>query len=59
MAEHLDRVAFVAGLLVAAVGVVLLLDAGGTLDLKLAAIGPIVAFVCGAVLLTLGLSRSD
>jgi hypothetical protein len=58
MAEHLDRVALVAGLLVAAVGVLLLLDAGGTLDLTLAAIGPIVAFVCGAVLLTLGLSRS-
>ena len=59
MARHLDRVALVAGLLVAALGVVLLLDAGGTLDLSLAAIGPIAAFVCGAVLLTLGLSRSD
>jgi len=59
MARHLDRVALVAGLLVAALGVVLLLDAGGTLDLSLAAIGPIAALMCGAVLLTLGLSRSD
>jgi len=59
MARHLDRVALVAGLLVAALGVVLLLDAGGTLDLRLAAIGPIAALMCGAVLLALGLSRSD
>ena len=59
MAEQLDRVALVAGVLIAALGVVLLLDAGGSIDLGLAAIGPIAAFVCGAVLLTLGLSRSD
>ena len=59
MASQIDRVALVAGLLVVALGVVLLLDAGGTVDLGLAVIGPIAAFVCGAVLLTLGLSRSD
>lgn len=59
MARHIDRVALVAGLLVAVFGIVLLLDANGTLDLRLAALGPIAAFIGGAVLLTLGLSRSD
>jgi len=54
-----DRVAFVAGLLVAAFGVVLLLDAGGTLDIRFAALGPIAALICGAILLTAGLSRRD
>lgn len=59
MAERLDKVALVAGLLVAAFGVVLLLNANGTVDLGLTALGPIAAFIGGAVLLTLGLSRSD
>jgi hypothetical protein len=59
MAEHLDRVALVAGVLVALFGVVLLLDASGTIDLSFAALGPIAAFIAGAILLTLGLSRSD
>ena len=59
MAKALDKVVLVAGLLVAAFGVVLLLDANGTVDLGLAAIGPIAAFMGGALLLTLGLSRSD
>jgi hypothetical protein len=47
----------VAGLLVAAFGVVLLLDAAGSLDLRFAAFGPIAVFVCGATLLATGLSR--
>jgi hypothetical protein len=47
----------VAGILVAGFGVLLLLDAGGDLDLHLAALAPIAAFICGATLLASGLSR--
>ena len=57
MAERPDRAVLVAGLLVAAMGVFLLLDATGSLDLRLAAFGPIAAFVCGATLLATGLAR--
>jgi len=45
--------------LVAAFGVVLLLDAGGEVDLHFAALAPIAVFMAGAVLLALGLSRRD
>lgn len=54
-----DRAALVAGLLIAAFGVVLLLDATGSLDLRFAALAPIAALICGATLLAAGLSRSD
>jgi hypothetical protein len=59
MAEKLDLVALVGGILVALFGIVLLLDANGSLDLSFAALGPIAAFIGGATLLTLGLTRSD
>jgi hypothetical protein len=57
MASRLDKPALVAGLVVAAFGVVLLLDATGDLQLRFAALAPIAAFVCGATLLAAGLSR--
>jgi hypothetical protein len=47
----------VAGVLVAAFGVVLLLDASGDLDLRFGALAPIAALICGATLLASGLSR--
>lgn len=52
-----DPVALVAGLALAAFGVVLLLDADGTLDLRFGAIAPITCAVVGTILLTSGLSR--
>jgi hypothetical protein len=57
VADRPDRAVLVAGLLVAAFGVVLLLDAAGSLDLRFAAFAPIAVFVCGATLLATGLSR--
>ena len=42
-----------------ALGVVLLLDATGTLHLRLAVIVPVAAFICGATLLAIGLTRRD
>jgi hypothetical protein len=59
MAERIDKPALVAGVLVATFGVVLLLDAGGEVDLHFAALAPIAVFMAGAVLLALGLSRRD
>ncbi len=57
MAERIDLVALVAGIVVAAFGVVLLLDAGGQIHLRYAALAPIAAFTAGAILLAAGLSR--
>jgi hypothetical protein len=55
--ERLDPAALVAGLTVIAFGVVLLLDAGGELHLRFAALAPIAAFMVGATLVASGLSR--
>jgi hypothetical protein len=49
----------VGGALVAAFGVILLLDAGGDLELRFAALAPIAAFIAGATLLAAGLDRRD
>jgi hypothetical protein len=54
-----DPVALVAGLALAAYGVVLLLDNADALDLRFAAIAPITCAVVGAILLASGLSRRD
>ena len=59
MAERIDLAALVAGVLIALLGVVLLLDASGDLHLKFAALAPIAAFIAGATLLTAGLTRRD
>jgi hypothetical protein len=47
----------VAGLVVGALGVVLLLDSRGALDLGLASLAPIACAAVGAVLVASGLSR--
>jgi hypothetical protein len=50
-------VTLVAGLAIAAFGVVLLLDSSDALDLRFGATAPITCAVVGAILLTSGLSR--
>ena len=57
MARPVDWAALVAGLCIAAFGVVLLLDASGDLHLRFVALAPIAAFIAGATLLTAGLTR--
>jgi hypothetical protein len=57
VARRIDAPALVAGLVVIAFGVVLLLDAGGQIHLSFAALGPIAAAAVGATLLASGLSR--
>jgi hypothetical protein len=49
----------VAGLAIGALGGLLLLDFQGTIDLRFSALAPIVFATVGAILLTLGLSRSE
>ena len=53
--SRLDRTSLVAGLLLVAVGVLFLLDRTGALDLRFAALAPILTGVAGAILLTAGL----
>jgi hypothetical protein len=59
MARRPDIAVLVGGVLVAAFGVILLLDAGGDLHLRFAALAPIAAFIAGATLLAAGLDRPD
>jgi hypothetical protein len=54
-----DPATLVAGVAVLVLGVVLLLDALGTLALRFAAYGPLALGALGAVLLASGLSRRD
>ena len=54
-----DAPSLVAGIAVALLGAVLLLDQAGVLDLRFAALGPIACAVVGAILLAGGLSRRD
>lgn len=53
--SRLDRTSLVAGLLLVLVGTLFLLDRTGALDLRFAALGPILTGVAGAILLTAGL----
>jgi hypothetical protein len=53
--RRLDRTSLVAGLAIAAVGVLLLLDRAGTIDLRFAYAAPLVIAAVGAILLTAGL----
>jgi hypothetical protein len=57
--SRLDVPSLVAGVAVIAFGVVLLLDAEGTLELSFAVLGPLVCGATGAILLASGLSRRD
>lgn len=57
MTRRPDPTALVAGIVVGALGAVLLLDARGVIDLGIAALAPIACAVVGAVLVASGLSR--
>ena len=52
-----DRVSLLAGLVLVALGVVLLLNSTGTLHLTFGAMAPIAFGAVGAILLASGLSR--
>jgi hypothetical protein len=52
-----DLVSLVAGLVLVGFGTVLLLDQLDVIDLRFAAVGPIVCAALGAILLAAGLSR--
>lgn len=57
MTKRIDFAALVAGITIAAFGVLLLLDADGSLRIHLEAIWPMATFIAGATLLALGLTR--
>jgi hypothetical protein len=52
-----DVTSVVAGVCVAALGVLLLLDGAGTFDLRFEVLGPAACAALGAILLASGLSR--
>jgi hypothetical protein len=52
-----DITSLVAGICVAGLGVLLLLDAADTLDLRFAVLGPVVCAALGAILLASGMTR--
>jgi hypothetical protein len=52
-----DLTSLVAGACVLALGLLLLLDGTGALDLRLAAFGPAVCAAIGAILLASGMTR--
>jgi len=54
-----DRLQLVAGCVLAAFGVVLLLDQVGTLELRFGSMAPMAFAVVGAVLLATGLTRRE
>lgn len=57
MRSRPDLTSAVAGVAVLALGVLLLLDASGTLDLSFAILAPVVCAATGAILLASGMSR--
>jgi hypothetical protein len=52
-----DIASLVAGACVAALGVLLLLDASGTFDLRFGVLAPAACFALGAILLASGMTR--
>jgi hypothetical protein len=52
-----DPTSLVAGIAVVALGVLLLLDAGGTLDLRFGILAPVACAAMGAILLASGMTR--
>ena len=54
-----DPPSLVAGLAVVVLGVLLLLDDGGSLDLSFALFAPVACAATGAILLAAGLNRHD
>ena len=59
MTRRPEMTSLVAGLALAAFGVVLLLDASGAIALHLAALAPLACALVGSILLASGLSRRD
>ncbi|MET0616085.1 MAG: hypothetical protein ABW142_11600 [Thermoleophilaceae bacterium] len=57
MSRKADLTSVVAGAAVVALGVLLLLDAVGTLDLRFGVFGPAACAALGAILLASGMSR--
>ena len=56
--ERLDIVSLVAGVVIVVLGIAVLLDRTGVLDLRFAELAPIMLAVVGAILLASGLTRS-
>jgi len=52
-----DPTSVVAGIAVLALGLLLLLDAGGTLDLRFKLLAPVACAAMGAILLASGMTR--
>jgi hypothetical protein len=59
VASRADLPSLVAGLAIALLGAVLLLDRVDVLDLHFAALGPLACATLGAILLASGLARRD
>jgi uncharacterized membrane protein HdeD (DUF308 family) len=57
VSHRTDITSLVSGLCVIALGVLLLLDASGTLDLSFAVLGPVACASLGAMLLASGMTR--
>ncbi len=57
MDRRKDLVSIAAGIVIAAFGIVLLLDASGDLNLRFSGCAPLAAAMVGATLLASGLSR--
>ena len=56
--ERLDIVSLVAGVVIVVLGIAVLLDRTGVLDLRFAELAPIMLAVVGAILLVSGLTRA-
>jgi hypothetical protein len=56
--ERLDIVSLVAGVAIAALGIAVLLDRTGVVDMGFAELAPIALAVMGAILLASGLTRA-
>ena len=59
MTDRIDAASVVAGVAVIVLGLLLLLDARGTLELPFTALGPLACVAVGASLLAAGLTRRD
>jgi len=59
VASRPDRTSLVAGVAITVLGLVLLLDRNGLLDLSFTALAPIACAAVGAILLASGLGRRD
>ena len=57
MLRRPDPTSLVAGIAVLALGVLLLLDASGTLDLRFGVLAPVACAAMGAILLASGMTR--